>query len=200
MTRRNSNAVYDPVARALHWLIALAIIGMLPLGWIMESLPNGADKFALFQLHKSIGITILLLALLRLIWRWRHPPPPLPEHMPGWEKTAAHAGHVLLYMLMIGMPLVGWVIVSASPLNLPTILYGVIPWPHLPILPDLDNKKEIGHMAAKVHAYLAWVIVVVAVLHIAAAWKHHLINRDDVLTRMAPGFLTGFLNRIRGKK
>lgn len=191
---------YDPVAKTLHWLIALAIIGMLALGWIMQALPNGPDKFSLFQWHKSVGITIMLLAVARLLWRWRHPPPSLPLSMPRWEKTAAHAGHILLYVLMIAMPFVGWVIVSASPMNLPTILYGCVPWPHLPFLPEMANKGEIGHGAAKVHGYLAWMIVAVASGHFIAALKHHFIDRDNVLTRMMPQFLNGFLNRMRGLK
>lgn len=200
MSQIDPPARYDPVAKTLHWLIALAIIGMLAAGWIMTSLPNGSTKFTIYQMHKSAGITVLLLALFRLVWRLTHRPPPLPGTMRSWEKLAAHGTHLLLYALMIGMPLVGWVIVSASPLNLPTMLYGVIPWPHLPVLPELPNKKEISHMAATVHGYLAWVILAVAVLHAAAAWKHHLIDRDDVLTRMAPGFLTNFLNRLRGRR
>lgn len=193
-------ARYSLVARVLHWLIALAIIGMLAIGWTMHSLPMGDTKFTLVQLHKSIGITILLLALFRLGWRLGHKPPALPRAMRVWEKIAAHGAHWLLYTLMIGMPLLGWVMVSASPLNLPTILYGVIPWPHLPILPDLPNKGHIGHVADKLHNFFAWVLAIVVVLHAAAAWKHHLFDRDDVLTRMAPDFMVKHLEKLRGKK
>ncbi|MDP9127806.1 MAG: cytochrome b [Pseudomonadota bacterium] len=189
---------YDPVAKALHWLIAFGIIGLLAVGWTMTSLPKGsATQFTLFQLHKSVGITVMLLALFRLGWRLRHRPPPLPDHMPAWEKGAAHGGHVLLYILMIGMPFIGWIIVSASPLNLPTILYGVIPWPHLPILAELPNKKEIGHLAADAHSFLAWVIALVVAGHAGVAFKHHLFDRDNVLTRMMPSALTNFLERFR---
>ncbi len=198
MLRSTLSPSYNAVAKTLHWLIAWAIIGMLALGWIMTSMANTPLKFSLFQWHKSIGITILLLSLIRLGWRLTHTAPPLPATMPGWEKIAAQAAHALFYVLIIAMPLTGWVIVSASPLNLPTILYGIVPWPHLPVIPDLGNKKEIGHAFGWVHGKLAFLIAGLLVLHIGAAWKHHLIDRDDVLTRMAPGFLTGFLNRLRG--
>jgi cytochrome b561 len=191
---------FDPIAKTLHWIIAAAIIFMLGLGWIMGGMPNGADKFAAFQLHKSIGITIMLLALVRLAWRWTHRPPALPDDMQRWEKAAAHGGHVLLYMLMIGMPFVGWIIVSCSSLNLPTILFGIVPWPHLPVLPELADKKDIGHLAGTVHGFLAWVIAVVVCIHAGAALKHHFIDRNDVLMRMAPKFLGGLLKRVRGEK
>ncbi|MDX2027398.1 MAG: cytochrome b [Alphaproteobacteria bacterium] len=200
MAKPAPSAVYDPVAKALHWLIALAVIGMLAVGWIMVGLPNGPEKFALFQWHKSIGITVLLLALVRLAWRLKHPAPLLPSTMPGWEKFAAHAGHFLLYALMIGMPLVGWVVVSTSPLNLPTMFYGFFQWPHLPVLSTLENRKEINDLAAWAHGVAAWIFVALIVGHAAAAWKHHLINRDNVLLRMMPKALTGFLNRLRGQK
>jgi cytochrome b561 len=194
---RVGSAHYNAVAKTLHWLIALGIIGMLALGWIMGSVPNGPLKFSLFQWHKSIGITILLLSLIRLGWRLIHTAPPLPADMPRWEVIAAKTTHVLFYILIIVMPLTGWIIVSASPLGLPTILYGVIPWPHLPILPTLENKKQIGHFFGDVHGFLAYIIAGLLVLHIGAAWKHHLINRDDVLLRMAPRFLHPALNAIR---
>jgi cytochrome b561 len=188
---------YNAVAKFLHWVIALAIVGMLALGWIMTSMPNAPSKFALFQWHKSIGITILLLSLFRLIWRLMHKAPPLPVTMPDWEKFAAQATHFLFYVLMIGMPLTGWIMVSASPI--PTILYGVVPWPNLPVLPDLENKRAIGHFFGGAHGFAAYILAALLVLHIGAAWKHHLFNRDDVLLRMAPRFMHPLLNKIRGR-
>ncbi len=193
-----SGSSYTAVAKTLHWLIAVAIIAMLIIGWTMTSLPKGEEKFALFQWHKSIGITILLLSVLRLIWRLAHSAPPLPAAMPRWEKIAARASHALFYVLVIGMPLTGWAIVSSSPLNLPTMLYGLVPWPNLPVLPDLANKKEIGHVLGGVHGYGAYILATLLALHVAAALKHHFMDRDDVLTRMMPQSMTGLLDRLRG--
>lgn len=184
---------YDNVAKTLHWVIALAIIVMLGLGWIMGEL-QGSQKFAAFQIHKSIGITIMLLSLCRLSWRLSHRFPALPETMNKWEKIAAQLTHILFYVIMIGMPFTGWVIVSTSPLNVPTLLYGFIPWPHLPILPTLENKKAIGHFFGGVHGFLAYTTALLVVLHAGAAWFHHHIKRDDVLLRMAPGFMAKWLN------
>jgi cytochrome b561 len=194
---------YDSVAKTLHWLIAAAIIAMLILGWTMVNLPKGnPNQFALFQWHKSIGITILLLSLLRLGWRLTHPAPPLPARMPAWEKCAARATHYLFYILIIGMPLIGWAMVSSSSFNLPTKLYGVIPWPHLPVLPDLDpaSKKVIHDRFDVMHDYGAFILAGLLILHIAAAHKHHWLDRDDILTRMAPGPVARMLNRMRGMK
>lgn len=189
---------YDNVAKTLHWLIALAIIFMLILGWSMDSL--GGLKFRAFQLHKSVGITILLLSLLRLIWRLTHHFPPLPDSMTLWEKYAARLAHIGFYVLIIGMPITGWVIVSTSTQDIPTILYGIIPWPRLPFLFTMENKSGLHHLAGGVHGCLAYIMASLIILHAAAAWKHHLINRDDVLLRMAPGFFEKFLNFLRGQK
>jgi len=178
---------YTKVAILLHWIIGLAIIGMIPLGVIMHDMkPGSPEQFALYQLHKSIGITILLLSVLRLLWRLSHPVPPLPDTMAQWEKCASHATHIAFYALMIGIPLTGWAIVSASPFNIPTMLYGVIPWPHLPILPGLENRKEIEHSIAEVHEVLAFGTAALIVLHVGAALRHHFILKDDVLLRMSP--------------
>src|SRR3979409_1297839 len=105
----NSDKRYGAVAVTLHWLIAAAIIFMLGLGLYMSDLPlNDSTKFPLYQLHKSIGLTILTISVLRLGWRAFNRPPPLPEQMPGWERLAAHASHALFYILMICVPLAGW--------------------------------------------------------------------------------------------
>jgi len=197
------SASYGSVAKTLHWLIAFAIVAMLAVGWTMTSISrDNPYKFPLFQWHKSIGITILLLSLFRLFWRLTHHAPPLPAGMPGWEKFAARATHVLFYILIIGMPLVGWGMVSASPLGLPTYLYGIVPWPHLPVLPTLDaeTKKRFGHLFSSAHSFGAYVLAGLLVLHVAAAHKHHWFDRDDVLTRMAPGPIARMLNRMRGMK
>ena len=141
--RHHSEAIvrsrYDAVAIILHWTIGLGILALIAIGLTMTHLGLAPmAKFQLYQLHKSIGITVLLAVLLRLLWRLTHRPPPLPA-MPPLEKAAAEGTHRLLYLLMLVIPLSGWALVSVSPFNLPTVLYGVVPWPHLPVFPDLTD-------------------------------------------------------------
>jgi cytochrome b561 len=178
---------YDGVAMALHWLTALAVLGLLVVGLVMTDLPRGsALQFVLFQGHKSVGITVLLLTVARLAWRLAHRPPPLPASMPPWERAAAHAGHLGLYLFLLAMPLTGWALVSASPLNIPTVLYGVLPWPHLPILATLADKKPVAAALATTHGALAWILIALLVVHVGAALRHHVLLKDDVLRRMVP--------------
>lgn len=180
---------YDSVAIGLHWLTAVAVLGLIVIGLVMGDLPNSsALKFSLFQWHKSVGITVLLLTVARLGWRLGHRPPAMPDGMPNWEKAAAHAGHFALYALLIGLPLLGWAAVSASPLNIPTVLYGVIPWPHLPVLSTLADKKPVAEALGDIHSTGAWIMMGLLVVHAGAALRHHLILRDDVLRRMVPRF------------
>jgi len=179
---------YTSVAIALHWTIGLGIVAMLAMGLVMTHVKLAPfTQFKLYQLHKSVGITILLAAALRLLWRFAHRPPALPDDMPRWEKGAAEGTHVLLYGLMIGMPLVGWALVSASPLNIPTVLYGVIPWPHIPIFAQWHIKAQAAPVLARIHAYGGYALIGFLLLHAGAALRHHLVLRDDVLRRMIPG-------------
>lgn len=180
---------YTAVAQALHWLTAPFVLAVLALAWIAEALPeHGPDKGTVFDLHKSVGITILLAAALRLLWRFTHRPPALPGDMPRWEKGAAGGTHVALYALMIGMPLVGWALVSASPLNIPTLLYGVVPWPHIPVAEWLGvGKAQASAVLAAVHADGGYALIALFLLHAGAALRHHLVLRDGVLRRMIPG-------------
>ncbi|MBE7247580.1 MAG: cytochrome b [Actinomycetospora chiangmaiensis] len=181
-------ARYTAVAIALHWLIGLAILAMLAMGLAMVHAPiSTADKFKLYQLHKSVGLTILALAALRLAWRLGHRPPPLPADMPGWEKGAAEATHVVLYMLMIGLPLAGWAIVSTSPFSIPTLWFGVLRVPDLTVLTALGPKKALEPVFKAIHAYGAYVLIGLFALHAGAALRHYLVLHDDVLQRMIPG-------------
>lgn len=190
---------YHSVAKLLHWVMALVIIAMLAIGWIMtdEDLVTGSLRFALYQWHKSLGITILALSLVRLGWRFYRPPPSLPITMRPWEKFIAATTHWLFYGLMIGMPLTGWLLSSASPFK--TVLFGVLPLPNLPFVAEAANRQQLGEVFSETHETLALVLAGLIVLHIGAAWKHHLFNRDDVLLRMAPQFLHPLLLRLQGK-
>ncbi len=178
---------YSIAAIILHWLIALLILANIGLAWTFQTMPKGLTAYQLIQLHKSFGITVLGLSVLRLAWRLFNPPPPAPP-MPGWQLIASRIAHWGFYIIMIGMPLSGWVMVSASPLNLPTLLFSSIPWPHIgPIhaLP-VDSRKVWGHWAGLTHLTLAWSAYLLIALHVTAALKHQFFDRDNLLFRMAP--------------
>jgi cytochrome b561 len=181
---------YGLIAIALHWLIAGAIIAMLVLGFVMVRLTPGTTlQFDAYQLHKSIGLTILGLSLLRLGWRLANPGPPLPASLGRWERRLARLVHAGFYLLMLALPLSGWMMVSASVWNIPTVLFGVIEVPHLPVLSTLEHKKPVETALKSVHALLGWAAVLLLFLHVAGALKHHFIVKDDTLLRMLPGVL-----------
>ena len=194
---RTDSPRYTAVAIALHWAIAAAIICNLLLGWWMHDALKVADTKALaitgFQLHKSLGLTILALSLLRLIWRLTHRPPALPDTMPHWEQWAARGAHAAFYALMIGLPLSGWLMVSAQwdggkPLNVPTLWFGLFEVPHLFGLNETADafRGAFAHNAEETHEWLAKGTAALLILHVAAALKHHFVNRDSVLIGMAP--------------
>ncbi len=181
---------YSRVAIVLHWLIAALLVFEVALGLNMED-AKGADKFAVFQLHKSVGITMLLLVLLRIVWRFYRRPPPL--NASGWERALAHIVHGAFYLILLALPVSGWIIVSASKIAVPTLLYGTIPWPHLPGFAAMAATTKATWYAggAFVHTNLVNVIYLLFALHIAGALKHHFIDRDGELARMVPGTRTG---------
>ncbi|MBV8683738.1 MAG: cytochrome b [Caulobacteraceae bacterium] len=178
---------YSTIAIGLHWLIAILIFSNIWFGWRMSHL-NGLAKFELFQLHKSVGITVLLLSLLRLGWRLLNPAPPYPAHMSRGDKLTATSVHWLLYAFMIVQPLTGWIVVSASLYNLPTLLYKTVPWPHMGFVHNLPiaTRKIVEHQVGTVHEWLAWTFLALALFHVAAALKHQFWDHDDVLARMLP--------------
>ena len=167
---------YSGGAVLLHWLIALAIAFQLALGFAM---PKNASGFELYQLHKSVGVTILLLTLARLAWRLTHRPPAAVEG--GFQGFLAKAVHTLLYAFMVGAPLTGWAIVSTARLKVPTLLYGTVPWPHLPLPAAISEAME------ETHELLGWIGLALIVLHVAGALRHQLLLRDGLLRRMGPG-------------
>ena len=179
---------YTLVAIILHWVMALGILALAGIGLAMtHSKLDPLMLFRLYQLHKSIGITILLAAIFRLAWRLINRPPALPSSMTQFARKAAEVSHFLLYFFLIALPLTGWALVSASVLDIPTILYGVVPWPHLPILSTLDNKKPIEDALKLIHALGALALIALVAAHTGAALYHHFIAKDDVLRRMLPG-------------
>jgi cytochrome b561 len=170
---------YGSVAQALHWLVAALVLGQFGLGWTMSDLPLGQLKFDLYQLHKSLGLTIFTLVIVRLAWRLRHPPPPLPAGVPAWERAAARATHALFYVLLLVQPLVGFLQSNAA--NFPLVVWGVLPLPAL-----IGTDEALGETLAEVHEIVARVLLVLIALHVAAALRHHFLLKDDVLRRMLP--------------
>jgi cytochrome b561 len=170
---------YTGTAIALHWIIALLILVALPLGLTMTELQLSPQKLKLYAWHKWLGVTVFALAVLRLLWRATHPAPPLPAAVPAWQRAAAHTLHWVLYALMLAIPLTGWLMSSAK--GFQTVYLGVLP------IPDLLAKDEaLGETLAAVHAWLAYALAALLAVHVAAALKHHYIDRDDVLRRMLP--------------
>ena len=188
MPKVSSNR-YNGVAMSLHWLIAALIIANILLAWYFNTL-TGSAKTPPVQLHKSFGITILLLSVIRLGWRVVAPPPALPVSVTGWERVVAGIVYVLFYVVMIGMPLSGWALSSASPLIqvYPIKLYGVIHWPAIGYLTHLphDQQKAAHGLFVKMHGLGAWLVYGLIVLHVAAAARHWVILRDGVVGRMIP--------------
>lgn len=203
---------YTAVAIVLHWAIAIAILYMIPLGfWMHLQAKDGQitdGVFRAFQLHKSIGLTVLLLSLVRLGWRLMNPPPPMPAHMPGWEKFAAKATHWAFYALTIGLPLSGWLYVSTGwsihddqPLGVTTYWFGLFRVPALFGLPQAgeDLREDVAEAAFTVHYVLAYSAIGLAVLHVAAALKHQFFDRDEVLAHMVPGIRAPFETEAQPK-
>ncbi len=173
------SARYTPVAIALHWLVALGIFGTFALGFYMEDLPFSPAKLQLVSWHKWAGVTLFALVCARLAWRLGHPPPALPDTMPALLRRAAGAAHGLLYLLMLAIPVSGWLMSSAK--GVPTVWFGVLP------LPDLVAKdKALGDFLEGTHATLNYTLLALVAAHVGAALKHHFVDRDDVLARMLP--------------
>jgi len=190
MQARNTTDRYGTVAATLHWLIALFVIANICLGLYMADLPRSdPNKFMIFQTHKSIGLTVLVLSVLRVIWRLINPVPALPAGLSAPLRYAAHASHFLLYFLIVFIPLTGWIMVSASPLGNGTLYFGLFDWPNLPLFTGM-TRAELHPMRETfetAHVILAWSAIVLVPLHVGAALYHHFWRGDTVLRRMVPG-------------
>lgn len=193
---RSTSQRYDDIAVIFHWAIALLIIGLLIIGKYMSSLEeNDPVRFVLTQWHKSFGITVLILSVLRLLWRFTHKPPPELASIAHWQQRAASLVHALLYALMFILPITGWIMVSASPLNLDTVLFNVIPWPHLPGLDALENRGDIAHAFQDYHEIVGTILIVILLAHTGAALKHHFLDKDKTLVRMLPAWKSSGFKR-----
>jgi cytochrome b561 len=171
-----------------HWIIAALLVTNIALGlWFGEfMLRDDPLKGAVVQLHKSIGLTVLVLSILRLGWRLINPVPPLPLGLNSAIKFAARASHWLLYFLIVFIPLTGWLLVSSSPIGRPTIYFGLFDWPHLPFFHGLTRAqiRPYNETFTSAHVFLAWSAIVLIPIHVAAALYHHVLRGDDVFRRM----------------
>lgn len=170
---------YTRTAILLHWLMALGLVGTFALGFYMEGLSFSPSKLKLIAWHKWAGISLLLLFVVRLAWRLFHRTPELPSDMGQLSRLAAHAGHALLYVLMLAIPLTGWLASSAQGVSV--VWFGI--WP----LPDLISKNpDLGARLQDAHMVLNYLLLVVVIGHVGAALQHHFIKKDTVLARMLP--------------
>ena len=181
MPLRSDTRRWGGISKLLHWTVAFLVIAMLGVGLWMIELPISPDKVRVYALHKSIGITVLTLMLIRIVWRASEKSrPQMPFGMPTWERAAAWLSHLLLYLALIVMPLSGWLFNSAA--NFPLQWFG---WLSLPPLSGPD--PELKTLARAVHHWTAYALIALVSLHVLAALKHHWLNRDDILRRMLPG-------------
>jgi len=177
-TLEDATERYSGAAIALHWLTALLIVANLTLGLSMVPLPLSPRKLQWYLVHKWIGITVFLITCARLAWRWRHRPPPAVA-MPEWQRRGAATVHVLLYVLLLIIPLSGWIYSSAT--GVQVVYLGVVP------LPDLVPKdKALAGVLRTTHVTLNLTLFALLCAHVAAAFQHHFGARDAVLARMLP--------------
>lgn len=170
---------YHAAAKALHWLTALAVFGLLGIGLWMTGLPIGLQKLQVYNWHKWIGLVVLALTMARLLWRWRHPPPPLPDTVTRWERSLAPTGHWALLLLLLAMPVSGWLMSSAAGVSVSW--FGVLPLPN-----PVSSDPDLFEVLRSVHFVLSRCLIVVVALHIAAVFHHDVLRRDGIFRRMWP--------------
>ena len=180
MQFRNSAETWGAVARAFHWSIAALVLVQFAIGTVAEEMKLTPAKLDLFVWHKSIGVTVLVLAVLRLAWRFGNPPPVPPDGTPGWERKLAAIAHWVLYALIFIVPLSGWWVSDAS--RVPFKAFFLVPMPDF-----IATDRALQEAAAEVHEVLTMTLLVVVIVHVAAALRHHFLLHDDVLRRMLTG-------------
>ena len=165
---------------ALHWLVATLIIGAFALGWFMTDIPGFSPaKLRYYAWHKWLGCTVLILALVRLVWRRFHESPSFPPHMTLWQRRAAGAAHAALYLLMLGIPVAGYLYSAAA--NVPVVYLGLFPLPRI-----IDPDPVLKPIFRAAHVYLNYSLAVLVVAHVLAAFKHQFVDKDSLLSRMLP--------------
>jgi cytochrome b561 len=176
---KNTPDNWGTIARSFHWLIAVLVLGQLVIGKVADEMALSPQKLDLFVWHKSIGVSILLLALFRLLWRVGNAPPEPPPGIPRWETLFARTGHTLLYVLLFAVPISGWWISDSS--RIPFKAFWIVP------VPDwLPTDRATQELAEDVHGMLIIALLAVLAIHIAAALRHHFVLHNDTLRRMLP--------------
>lgn len=178
---RNSTERWGSLSMAFHWLTLLLIAGLMLAGFFRGVPEDISTRATIMQMHKSFGITVLALTVLRIVWRHMGPVPPMPDNIKPYETALAKLAHVGLYVLLFAMPIVGWLVISTSTRGIPTEVFGLF------TLPSIASPDEAMHKVwEEVHEILAWVMLALIAIHAAGAIKHHHVLKDDVLTRMLP--------------
>ena len=192
---RNTASGFGLLAIILHWMVALLVFVMLALGNIMGALASTDPlRPVLLDLHKMIGLTILALILVRIAWRLANPVPALPISMKSWQRICARLSHYTLYGLTVLIPLTGWALVSARVQTPTLMLFDRLPVPALPVLKYFGSGAEAVILFWQVHDVLGGLLVLLVLIHIAAAMRHHFVLSDDVLRRMMTARLAGKAN------
>lgn len=179
MSCKNSSNQYGSISKFFHWTIAILVIVMLCFGFFLGDLPK-AMKGTAYMLHKSTGLLILALMILRILWTLINPKPQLPDTIPSYQRFLSHSVHYLLYVLVLIMPISGWILTMAA--NKVPSFYGLFQVP-LPLIP---HSKALAMNASQAHTIIAWLIIGFLSLHILAALKHLFINKDEIFSRMMP--------------
>ena len=180
MTNSSTSTRYTATAIGMHWLVALLIFAAFGMGLYMTGIPGFTpQKLKLFSWHKWLGVTIFALAVMRVSWRLLHPAPALPDGMSRWQRQAAHLVHQVLYALIIVIPLTGYFYSSAT--GIPVVYLGLFEMPMF-----IDKSDQLKAVLGPVHAWLNYLMAAIVVVHILAALKHQLIDRDGTLSRMLP--------------
>ncbi len=177
---RNTERSWGAPAKLLHWTVAALVFVQIALGWSAASWRLSPVKLDLFVWHKSTGLVILALMMVRVAWRWANPVPALPADTTPWERRGAQASHFLLYVLLFLMPVTGWIVNSAA--NIPFRMFWLIPVPAI-----VEPDKAMADAAARAHFVLFVALSLLLTVHVAAALRHHFLKRNDVLVRMLPG-------------
>jgi len=177
---QNDDQSWGAPAKFFHWFMAALVLAQIALGWTAAGWRLSPLKLDLFVWHKSIGILILGLVVLRVLWRFANPTPALPAGTPVWECRTARASHVLLYLSMAGMPISGWIVNSAS--NVPFRIFWLVPLPAI-----VAPAKRTADLAALVHFSFFILLSALLLVHVGAALRHHFVKRNDVLARILPG-------------